>query len=94
MTIDKMIELFEKYEEEYVSPSDRKIKNSQLHVFLLLDKMGVLGSECICAAEHDIIYLDVRDMEKFAELADEDLIRELSICGVFLYEQESLAMWV
>ena len=57
-----------------------------LHAFLLIDKLlpGDHGP-FVCAAEHDIIYLDV-DAEELNEVISDDQVKELVYCGLFYDE--------
>jgi hypothetical protein len=90
-------ETFEKFNDEYLK-FDRVEK--QLHsrpdvcAFLLLDRLlPNPGRDMVCAAEHDVIYLNA-DCEKLAEVATESDILTLARCGVrYDSETDSLAMF-
>jgi hypothetical protein len=91
MTIE---ELFDKYEDEYLKFDriEKKFSNRpDLHAFILLDQLMPGTSDMVSAAGHDIIYLDI-DAEKFLEIATEDIIRDLSRCGVHV-DEDSLALY-
>lgn len=96
--------IFEKYDNEFLkferieSPLNRR---PDLCAFLLLDnivpprpnRIGGLN-DMVRAAEHDEIFLDV-DVDKLAELATEEQIRDLIRCGVrFATDIDSLALFV
>ena len=58
----------------------------------LLDEIFPGSRNIICAAEHDIVFLDVDEMD-IEKLTDDQII-ELRRCGVhYDYEVESLAMF-
>ena len=91
-------ETFEKYDDEHLN-FDR-VEN-KLHdrpdicAFLLLDKLlPNAGRDMVCAASHDIIYLEA-DCQELNEAATEEDILMLLRCGVFYdTETDSLAMFV
>lgn len=91
MTIE---ELFDKYYDEYLKFDriEKKFSNRpDLHAFILLDQLMPGTGDMVSAAGHDIIYLDI-DTEKFLEIATEDIIRDLSRCGVHV-DEDSLALY-
>ena len=61
---------------------NKRNQRPDLHAWLLLDHLFPNpGRDMVCAAEHDVIWLDVEG-EKLETLTDEQII-ELSRCGVF-----------
>lgn len=88
---------FEECEDEFLR---FELVENKLHprpdlcAFLLLDRLLPNGGQdMVCAAEHDIIYLNV-DCERLAEVATQDDILTLARCGVhYDSETESLAMF-
>ena len=90
-------EVFEKYNDDYLK--FERVENKlharpDLCAFLLIDKLlPNNGSDIVCAAEHDEIYLDA-DCEKLAEVATEEDILTLTRCGVrYDSEFDSLVMF-
>jgi len=66
---------------------NKRNKRPDLHAFLLLDEIFPGGStDMVCAASHDVIYLDI-DSDKLVHLTDESIL-ELTRCGV-MYDSES-----
>lgn len=91
-----LAEVFEKYDDEYIK-FDRVVNKASnrpdLCAFMLLDAILPGGSDMVCAATHDQIYLGV-DCEAFAELSTEADILTLVRCGVFYdSETDSLSMF-
>lgn len=77
--------IFDKYNDEYLKFElvEKKLSGrSDLHAFMLLDKLFPSEQPIVAAAEHDMIYLSL-DEEQF-ESVDEQVIRELVRCGVSL----------
>jgi hypothetical protein len=65
-----------------------------LHAFILLNQLMPGNRDMISAAEHDQIWLDV-DLERLAEVATANHIRQLEACGVhFDSEYDALYMFV
>jgi len=104
MELNKVIELFDtedKYGDENEFLKFERVENKfhkrhDIHAFILLSSLPTCREEesMISGAEHDQIYLNV-DMEEFAEFATEDMITELTRCGVFYDEEwETLSMFV
>ncbi len=103
MTVEELKAAFEKHgEEEYVQfkrierPRHRR---PDICAFLMLDDalpnaVGRNGAarDIVAAGEHDEIWLDV-ELEDLAAVATDDMIRDLSRCGV-RYESEGLCMFV
>ena len=104
MTLEKMLELFKKYEDsEFLHFDQIAVKSTNrpdLHAFVLLDRLVPsethrlgYGSDMVSGAEHDEIFLDT-DLEKLAAVITEEQVVELSRCGVRIWEDESLTMYV
>lgn len=91
-----LTEMFEKYENEYLHFERVENKLSprpDVHALILLTGLFPDDQDMICNAQHDIFYLDI-NCERFAEIATDEIIRELSRCGVHYEEEdESLAMF-
>lgn len=88
---------FEKYEDEFLkfdrveSPAS---KRSDLHAFMLLDKLIPGTRDMVSAAEHDEIWLGI-DCEALAVVITEGQVCELRRCGVmYSSEYESLSLYV
>lgn len=96
MTIDIQAE-YEKLEDVRLKFDDVEPKLStrpDIHAFMLLDQLVPGDQDMVSAAEHDQIWLDV-DLEKLAEVATADHIRQLEACGVhFDSEYDALYMFV
>ena len=86
---------FDKFDSEYIPFNELKNPRSncsEIHAFLLLNEL-VPTVRMIDCAEHDQIWLSV-SVKALAEVATEDHIRQLSICGVFYdSDVESLSMY-
>lgn len=88
---------FEKHNDDYLKferVENKRHQRPDLCAFLLLDELLPNdGSDMVCAAAHDEIFLDA-DCEKLAEVATEDDILTLTRCGVrYDSETDSLAMF-
>lgn len=86
MTEDKLRELFDKFSEEkgifdFDLIENKYSQRSDLHAFILLDKIFPDKTDIICHAEHDEIFIGVR-IEELAPVITEDQILELVRCGV------------
>ena len=77
-------ERFSKCLDGYICFNQVENKRSQrpdLHAFLLLDELFPHASrDMVCAADHDVIFLDVSGEQ--VETLTDDQILELSRCGV------------
>lgn len=85
--------LFDDNGDEYLKFDQIENKRSSrpdIHAILLLDSLFPGKTDMICAAEHDIFYLDVSE-EQIETLTEEQVI-ELLRCGVHL-DSDSLAMF-
>ncbi len=78
-------ETFEKYsDDEFIKferVENKFSKRSDLHAFILLDKILPGESDIVEAAEHDEIYLGV-DEEELAKVITEEQVLELVRSGV------------
>lgn len=96
MTLDEMLELFEKHEETVQDGFEavwvKLSKRRDLHVFMLLDKLVPGDGWMVTSATHDQIWLDI-DMNKLAAVITEPEIVELVRCGVIISE-DSLSMFI
>jgi hypothetical protein len=91
MLKDKFIELIKRNHTDTESPVE--IKNKQLHVFNLINRL-VPDNSIIRASGHGEIWLSVRVDELCKVITVSDVI-ELSKCGVFYKEKfNSLCMFV
>ena len=84
MSIDIQAE-YEKLEDERLKFEDIEPKLSSrpdIHAFILLNQLLPGDRDMVSAAKHDQIWLDV-DLEKLAEVATADHIRQLWACGVY-----------
>lgn len=97
MKLEEMIELFEKYEDDYLEFEKIEIKlhnRPDIHAFILLDKLVPSESDIVSAAEHDQIWLDV-EPEDLAKVVTREQVLELRRAGVFYDEEtDSLSMFV
>ena len=96
MTVEEMIELFEKEVEgedclHFKDVENKKSTRKDLHAFLLLEEIapGEVGDygapDIVAAAEHDVIWMGV-DIEKLAQAITPEQIIELKRCGVLVDE--------
>lgn len=89
-------ERFEQFSDEYIQFDRVEVKRSNrpdLHAFLLLDEIQPGDSDLISASEHDEFYLDI-DCDKFAEVATDEQIKELTRCGIrYDDDTDSLCMF-
>ena len=95
MTREQLEELFEKHDDEFLKfelVADKRSNRSDLHAFLLLDRLVPGESDIVTAAEHDEIWLEV-SLEELAKVATEEHVIELTRCGVRLSDGY-LAMFV
>lgn len=94
--ISKPLEdVFDQFDDEFLKFERIENKLHQrpdIHAFLLLDKLLPGESDIVSGAAHDEIFLDA-DLEKLAEVATEDDIRDLIRCGVRLTEYDCLGMF-
>lgn len=86
MTLNKLVELFEKYVDDGEYLEFKKIKNKKsnrpdLHAFVLLDSLVPSTSDIVSCAEHDEFWLSVTP-EEVAKVATPEQILELVRCGV------------
>lgn len=91
---EKLRARFRQFEDDYLEFEDVAEKLSgrpDLHAFLILDKLFPSKRDMVCAAEHDVIYLEVGG-EKLHELVDDDTIHDLVRCGV-MYCDDGLQMF-
>ncbi len=97
MTTEELIELFKKHDDEYIRFERVENKLStrpDLHAFITLDKIFPSEHDMVSCAEHDEIWISVTP-EQLAEKATEELIIELSRCGIrYDSSADSLAMFV
>lgn len=97
MTRDEMVDVFQKDTSDEFLKFDRvENKLSQrtdLHAFLLLDKLVPDKRDIVGGACHDEIYLGI-DSRKLAEVVTRDQLIELIRCGVrWSDESDSLCMF-
>lgn len=101
MTEEELVALFEAEDDTWKLsfskdfPEDQKLhKDNEMHVFLrlwqIMPEGGMRGT--LGGADHDIVWLGAR-LDKLAEVATPELVRELKLCGVH-YSEDSLAMFV
>jgi len=93
MDMEKIEELFDACVDDFMnfdSIENKRSNRPDLHAFLLLDSLFPGNDDMVCAAGHDIIYLNV-EMDDFQKIATEELILELLRCGV-CYDEDSLAI--
>ena len=87
---------FEKFEDEYIKferIESPRHPRPDVCAFLMLHDLVPGTGDIITAAEHDEFYL-VIDVEKLAEAATEEQIRDLVRCGVrYAREYDCLAMF-
>ena len=95
MTLDELEEFFDKHNNEFLEFDRVEIKQSNrsdLHAFLLLDRLFPSNDDIVSCADYGEIWLDVTPTE-LAETASEQQIIELIRCGV-RYSDCSLKMFV
>ena len=101
MTTEELQACFEKHSDEYIKfdriekPMHRR---PDICAFLMLDlvppieRKGTMG-DMVTAAEHDIFFLDVT-VEELAAVATDEMVRDLSRCGVMYSDEfDCLAMF-
>ena len=84
MTPEEMAEVFDRNSDEYLHFERVQNKRSgrpDLHAMLVLDGMFPGTTDMISGASHDEFVLSI-DVEKLAAAATEELVIELSRCGV------------
>lgn len=89
MTVDEMIALREKHDDEFLEfkkVKDRRSNRPDLHALLLLDSLCPGDKDAISASEHDVAYLSF-DVEKVAAAITEDQVVELMRCGVHIGDE-------
>ena len=90
MTQEEIVECFEKHDGQFLKFKEVKAPLSSrpdLHAFLTLDRLVPSGSDMVCGAEHDEIFLDVNvEQLKKAGITEETVI-DLIRCGVRLDEE-------
>ena len=96
MTVDKIIELFETYEDDFLKfdkiPAERRLsKRPDLNAFMLLDTLVPETEDIVCCAEHDQIYPSV-NLDKLTSITEEQ-VSDLRRCGLFI-ENDGLSMFV
>jgi len=64
---------------------NKRSTRPDLHAFLMLNRLFPRDRDIVCAATHDVIYLDAQG-DELRELTDEQIV-ELSRCGV-MYNSE------
>jgi hypothetical protein len=89
-------ERWESFSDDYLKferVENKRSKRPDLHVFLLIDELFPNpGRDVVCAAEHDVFYLDITGAQ-IEDLTDEQIL-ELTRCGVhYDSETDSLAMF-
>lgn len=98
MNREELISLFDKYSEEVTLCAFDDVKNkyskrSDLHAFILLDKIMPSTHDIICSARHQEIFLECK-IEKLAKVITEEQIKELVACGVsYDYSRDCLYMF-
>lgn len=90
-----LTEIFNKYDDEYLE--FEKVENklssrSDLHAFILLDRLVPGDRDIVTEASHDEIFLDT-DIKELAKVATEEDILTLIRCGVRLIDDEYLGMF-
>lgn len=107
MTLEEMIEIYDKYDESSQfydfrdMPEEQKLhRRADIHAFLLLDKIFERmdsqenkTTDIIQAAEHDTIYLSI-DLDNIAETITKEEIISLAKAGVHFSESDGLYMFV
>lgn len=86
MNKKKLISLFDKYSEEVSLCAFDDVENkysnrSDLHAFILLDKIIPSNHNIICSAQHKEIFLECK-IKELAKVITEEQIKELVACGV------------
>jgi len=97
MTVEELNDIFEKYDDrdeflKFDRVRDRYSNRTDLHAFILLDKLIPSDYDIISGAEHDEIYLGI-DIEELAKVISEDDILTLIRCGCRL-DSEGISMYV
>lgn len=97
MTLEEMIAVFKEIGDEYLEFDRVEHKLSarpDLHAFLLLDQLVPDAQDMVCAAEHDVVYLQPDATELANKLTRQQII-DLCRCGVrYSSEHECLCMFV
>jgi hypothetical protein len=86
MTEEKLIEIFKEEEDEFLEfdkVATKFSKRSDLHAFILLDKLIPGDRHIVAAAEHDEIWLDI-SLEDLAKVVTPEQVIELIRSGVRL----------
>lgn len=78
---------------EFESVQNKKSSRRGIHAFILLNELFPSSGDIVCAASHDVIYLD--NCGKTLDTLTDDQILELTRCGVMYdSENDSLSMFV
>ena len=97
MTTERLKELFEVHEDEFLkfdNITDKRSSRADICAFILLNDIIPGTRDMVASAEHDVIYLET-DIDALAARATEEQVLELVRCGVHLEEEtESLVMFV
>lgn len=97
MTLNEMKELFEIHNDSFLKFEEINEKNHKhprrdICAFLIIDGLQQKSnSSIISGAQHDKIWID-GDLEKIAELIDNDTVIDLIRCGIFI-DEGSFAMF-
>jgi hypothetical protein len=87
---------FEAVNEEYgkfCNVENKLSTRPDIHAFILLNEIFPYSRDMVCAASHDVIYLEP-DCDQIGKLTDEQIL-DLVRCGVMHDEEnESLMMFV
>ena len=89
--------MFDEFEDEFLKferITEKLAGRSDVHAFILLDKLVPGTPDMVAAAEHDEIYLGV-DPKELLKVATKDQLRDLHRCGVrYDDSNDSLCMFV
>lgn len=89
-------DLFDKHDEEFLKferVANKQASRSDVHAFVLLDRLFPGQTDLLCSAEHDQVWLGI-STEEISKLTEEQVI-ELLRCGVtYDNETDSLTTYV
>lgn len=96
MSTDELIQLFEKHEKEFLQFENiqNKLSNrSDLHAFIVLDKLVPGTCDIVSGAGHDQIWIDVTP-DQLAAVATEEQVIDLIRCGLrYNGDEDALVMF-
>jgi hypothetical protein len=95
MNKKEFLDIFDTYNDEHCKfelVADKFSSRSDLHAFILLDKIQPKSRDMISASKHDIIYLDI-DIDEVLEVITKEQVIDLIRCGVMYDSDDCFSMF-